>query len=75
MKRSRGISQKENIPGVVEGDCTHHWIIDSNNVGRCIKPGCGAVRDFEKLRRKEERETSKKVDGNPYGRKGRLGRK
>jgi len=26
----------------------HHWIIDSQNVGRCKKPGCGAVRDFGK---------------------------
>lgn len=26
----------------------HYWIIDSLNVGRCKKPGCGAVRDFGK---------------------------
>jgi hypothetical protein len=27
----------------------HHWIIDSHNIGRCIKPGCTLVRNFEKL--------------------------
>lgn len=26
----------------------HYWILDSENVGRCKKPGCGAVRDFGK---------------------------
>lgn len=26
----------------------HYWIIDSLNVGRCKKPGCGEVRDFGK---------------------------
>lgn len=32
----------------------HYWIIDSQNVGRCNKPGygCGAVRDFGKELRK-----------------------
>ena len=29
--------------------CVHHWIIDGDNVGRCIK--CGAVKDFGKLLR------------------------
>lgn len=27
----------------------HHWFIDQYNVGRCINPGCGAVRDFGAL--------------------------
>ncbi len=27
--------------------CVHHWIIDSENIGRCRK--CPAVRDFGKL--------------------------
>jgi hypothetical protein len=27
--------------------CVHHWIIDKDNVGRCVK--CGAVKDFGKL--------------------------
>ena len=50
-------------------NCTHHFIIDCSNVGVCKY--CGEVRDFEKLRRKAERETSKKVEGNPYGRAGK----
>jgi hypothetical protein len=24
--------------------CVHHWIIDKDNVGRCVK--CGAAKDF-----------------------------
>ncbi len=31
-----------------EGNCVHHWIINDKDIGRCIKPGCGAVRDFGK---------------------------
>jgi hypothetical protein len=27
--------------------CVHHWIIDRDNVGRCVK--CGEVKDFGKL--------------------------
>ncbi len=38
--------------------CVHHWIIDSNNVGRCIK--CGAVKDFGKPLEKLSRELSEK---------------
>ena len=30
----------------------HYWIIDSQDVGRCKKPGCGAVRDFRAELRK-----------------------
>ena len=33
---------------MTEGNCTHYWIINDKNVGHCIKPGCGAVRDFGK---------------------------
>jgi len=47
----------------------HHFMIDSENVGRCRY--CPEVRDFGKLQRRAERETSKKVEGNPYGRTGR----
>jgi len=36
--------------------CIHHWVIDNFNVGRCIKPGCGAVRDFGAPMKKRERE-------------------
>lgn len=51
----------------------HYFIINSENVGHCKY--CPEVRDFAKLRRKAERETSKKVEGNPYGRTGRKRRK
>ena len=30
----------------VEG-CVHHWLIDSKDVGQCLK--CDAVRDFRKV--------------------------
>jgi len=33
--------------------CVHHWVIDEFNVGRCIKPGCGAVKNFGALMKKE----------------------
>jgi len=32
--------------------CVHHWVIDKYNIGRCIKPGCGAVKDFGALLKK-----------------------
>lgn len=32
----------------MKAECTHYWIINDKNVGHCIKPGCGAVRDFGK---------------------------
>jgi len=28
-------------------NCTHYWVIDSNNVGHCRR--CGAVKDFGRL--------------------------
>lgn len=31
---------------MAEGNCTHYWDINSNNVGLCRY--CGAVRDFGK---------------------------
>ena len=42
------------------GQCTHYWIIDANNVGHCIKPGCGAVRDFGKELKKWSKEWSRR---------------
>lgn len=35
--------------------CVHHWYINSANVGRCVRPGCDAVRDFGSMRRRAER--------------------
>lgn len=43
----------------------HFWIIDSENVGRCNKPGygCGAVRDFGKeLKKKLKRPRIKGIN-------------
>jgi len=34
--------------------CVHHWRLDGHNVGHCIKPGCGAVRDFGALLRQKQ---------------------
>jgi len=31
---------------MAKSNCTHYWLIDSNNVGRCRY--CGEVRDFGK---------------------------
>jgi hypothetical protein len=35
----------------------HYWLIDSQNVGRCKKPGCGAVRDFGKELKKASKKS------------------
>ncbi len=48
---------------MTEGECTHYWIIDDKDVGHCIKPGCGAVRDFGKeMRRWQEKESEGRVE-------------
>ena len=49
---------------MTEGECPpHHWIIDSKDVGHCIKPGCEAVRDFGKgLRRLRKKESEVRVE-------------
>jgi len=33
-----------------ENQCVHHWLIDSENVGRCKK--CSEVRDFGAMYKK-----------------------
>ncbi len=38
---------------MAKGNCTHHFIIDSDNVGRCRY--CGEVRDFGKLQGRESK--------------------
>jgi len=51
----------------------HHWVIDEFNVGRCKKPGCGAVRDFGTLMKKREREVAEiRQSARQYG--GKRGR-
>ena len=40
--------------------CIHYWKIDRDNVGHCIKPGCGAVKDFGALFKKEQRVISER---------------
>ncbi len=41
---------------VGDKECIHHWKIDDRNVGRCIKPGCAAVKDFGALLRNKHKE-------------------
>lgn len=36
---------------MVKGNCTHYWVIDSDNVGRCRY--CPAVKDFGRLLERE----------------------
>jgi len=54
---SRGRFIRGNVPrnkrldSTCNKQCVHHWIIDRDNVGRCIK--CGAVGDFGKLLEKK----------------------
>ncbi|MCK4387343.1 MAG: hypothetical protein KAW00_01110 [Dehalococcoidia bacterium] len=39
--------------------CTHYWIVDNKDVGRCRH--CGAVEDFGALMRREERKSALKT--------------
>ena len=41
---------------VGDKDCVHYWKTDDCNVGRCSKPGCGAVKDFGALLSKKHKE-------------------
>jgi len=43
--------QQKVKPRKRERNCTHHWIINSSNVGRCRY--CPAVRDFGMLLQRE----------------------
>lgn len=52
-------------------NCTHHWIIDSENVGRCKY--CPAVKDFGKLQGRESKLLS--LTAKSGGTKGKRGRK
>ncbi|MBA7669870.1 hypothetical protein ES703_78008 [subsurface metagenome] len=54
----------------------HHWIIDCNDIGRCIY--CPEVRDFRKLQRREATLGALRTRGNyegtskvTHGRRGR----
>ncbi|GAH83821.1 unnamed protein product, partial [marine sediment metagenome] len=52
-----------------EDNCVHHWILDDKDIGRCIKRGCGAVRDFRKELRKWQRgESEVSAKGGKRGR-------
>ncbi|GAI61626.1 unnamed protein product [marine sediment metagenome] len=41
----------QELGDMVKGNCTHYWIIDSSNVGRC--KDCPEVRDFGRLLQRE----------------------
>ena len=54
---------------MTEGECTHHWILDANDVGHCIKPGCDAVRDFGKeLRKWRSKDSHERIERGMRGR-------
>lgn len=63
----------QELGDMAEGNCTHYWIIDSDNVGVCQY--CDEVRDFGKLLEKagvfvsgrRGAKARKKVARNPYG--------
>lgn len=40
----------QELGDMVKSNCTHHWMIDSDNVGRCRY--CGEVKDFGELLRR-----------------------
>ena len=66
MKRLRGIK-------MAEGKCPpHYWIIDDKDVGHCIKPGCGVVRDFgKKLEKWRKKESEGRVERGQRSMRGR----
>ena len=54
----------------VQVECTHWWIIGSDNVGRCRY--CGEVRDFNRLLGREGQLTGLKAkSGGIKGKRGR----
>ena len=68
----------QELGDMVKSNCTHHWIINSSNVGRCRD--CPGVRDFGELLVREGQYFKKagrrgakvsKVARNPYSRRGR----
>jgi len=68
----------QELGDMVKSNCTHHWIINSSNVGRCRD--CPEVRDFGELLVREGQYFKKagrrgakvsKVTRNPYSRRGR----
>ena len=42
----------QELGDMVKDNCTHHWLIDSDNVGRCRH--CLEVRDFRELLTREK---------------------
>jgi len=51
-------------------NCTHYWLIDSNNIGRCRN--CPEVRAFARLLRREgQLSGSKSKSGGTKGKRGR----
>ena len=68
----------QELGDMVKSNCTHHWIINSSNVGRCRD--CPEVRDFGELLVREGQYFKKagrrgakvsKVTRNSYSRRGR----
>ena len=40
-------------------NCIHHWVINGNNVGTCIK--CGDIRDFAQMQTRKKQEDAARV--------------
>ena len=60
----------QELGDMVKGNCTHYWIIGSNNVGHCKY--CPEVRDFgELLRREGQLSGPKSKRGGSKGKRGR----
>ena len=55
----------------VSGGLDHHWVIDSQGIGRCRE--CGAVKDFGTLQEKEAKASDIAVKRGRGSRKGRHG--
>ena len=56
MKNSGMSNQARTIERKANKQCVHYWIIDRDNVGRCVK--CGEMKDFGKLLRMTKAELS-----------------
>jgi len=60
----------QELGDMVKDNCTHHWIINSENVGHCKY--CPEARDFNRLLRREGLLSgSKSKKGGSKGKRGR----
>ena len=43
-------------PKCIDGTKAHHIFINGDNIGTCIRPGCGLVKDYGAMMAKRERD-------------------